>query len=70
MNILRWRGRQPVKPIQEVGEILSEIIEREFHQLVHDIFTDLLPISSIAYVSGKDFRGRTSYPYLRIWIKK
>ncbi|CCE26138.1 g114 [Yersinia phage phiR1-37] len=68
MNILRWRGRQP---IQEVQDTLSEINQREISQLVHDIVVDRLPMSSIAYEEKMVFNGRTSYPYIRLlWIRK
>jgi hypothetical protein len=67
MNILRWRGRQP---IQEVQDTLLEINQRDISQLVHDIDVDRLPISSIAYEEKMAFNGRPSYPYIRVWIKK
>lgn len=68
MNILRWRGRQP---IQEVQDTLLEINQRDISQLVHNIDVDRLPMSSIAYEEKMVFNGRFSYPYIRLlWIKK
>lgn len=67
MNILKWRGRQP---IQEVQDTLLEIDHRDLHQLVYDISEDLIPIKSIAYMSKPSPNGKINLPYLRIWFKK
>lgn len=67
MNILKWRGKQP---IQEVQDTLSEISQRDLSQLVFDIDSDLLPIFSIAFNSKISPNGKANYPYLRVWIKK